>query len=81
LTVRSWNGYGAAMAGVDSQADRLDLAKRFGATPINAAMGDPAEQRRCPAGVSHEIGLDEAPGADEKFDRRVDGYTKVLLHP
>jgi glutathione-independent formaldehyde dehydrogenase len=31
--------------------------------------------------VSHEIGLEEAPGAYEKFDRRVDGYTKVALHP
>ncbi|WP_334170267.1 glutathione-independent formaldehyde dehydrogenase [Sinomonas sp.] len=31
--------------------------------------------------VSHEVGLDEAPDAYEKFDKRVDGYTKVLLHP
>jgi threonine dehydrogenase-like Zn-dependent dehydrogenase len=31
--------------------------------------------------VSHEIGLDEAPGAYEKFDKRVDGYTKVIIHP
>lgn len=31
--------------------------------------------------VSHEISLDEAPGAYEKFDQRIDGYTKVLLHP
>ena len=31
--------------------------------------------------VSHEIGLAEAPGAYEKFDKRIDGYTKVLLHP
>jgi threonine dehydrogenase-like Zn-dependent dehydrogenase len=31
--------------------------------------------------VSHEVSLDEAPGAYDKFDRRVDGYTKVLLHP
>ena len=31
--------------------------------------------------VSHEIGLDEAPDAYDKFDRRVDGYTKVLLKP
>ncbi len=31
--------------------------------------------------VSHELSLDEAPAAYEKFDRRVDGYTKVLLHP
>lgn len=31
--------------------------------------------------VSHELPLTEAPGAYEKFDQRVDGYTKVLLHP
>ncbi|MFB9235400.1 glutathione-independent formaldehyde dehydrogenase [Plantactinospora siamensis] len=31
--------------------------------------------------VSHEVSLDQAPDAYEKFDKRVDGYTKVLLHP
>ncbi len=31
--------------------------------------------------VSHEIALDDAPDAYEQFDRRVDGYTKVLLKP
>ena len=31
--------------------------------------------------VSHELPLVEAPGAYEKFDQRVDGFTKVLLHP
>jgi glutathione-independent formaldehyde dehydrogenase len=31
--------------------------------------------------VSHELPLTEAPGAYEKFDRREDGFTKVLLHP
>ena len=31
--------------------------------------------------VSHELPLSEAPGAYEKFDRREDGFTKVLLHP
>ncbi|MEV6894774.1 glutathione-independent formaldehyde dehydrogenase [Kribbella sp. NPDC051137] len=31
--------------------------------------------------VSHELPLDQAPTAYEKFDRRVEGYTKVLLHP
>ncbi|KAI9725709.1 MAG: hypothetical protein M1828_002592 [Chrysothrix sp. TS-e1954] len=31
--------------------------------------------------VSHEIGIDEAPAAYEKFDKRIDGYTKVLIHP
>jgi len=31
--------------------------------------------------VSHEVGLDEAVDAYDKFDCRVDGCTKVLLHP
>ena len=29
---------------VDFHPDRLDLAKQFGATPVNAAEADPAEQ-------------------------------------
>ena len=31
--------------------------------------------------VSHELPLDEAPGAYKNFDARKDGWTKVLLHP
>ncbi|RRO12799.1 aldehyde dehydrogenase [Saccharopolyspora rhizosphaerae] len=31
--------------------------------------------------VSHELSLDEAPDAYTKFDQRIDGYTKVVLHP
>ena len=31
--------------------------------------------------VSHEVGLNDAPTAYEKFDKRVEGYTKVLIHP
>lgn len=31
--------------------------------------------------VSHEVPLDDAPDAYQKFDRRVEGYTKVVLHP
>jgi len=31
--------------------------------------------------VSHEIGIEEAPSAYEKFDKRVEGYTKVIIHP
>jgi len=31
--------------------------------------------------VSKELKLDDAPAAYEKFDKRVDGYIKVLLHP
>ena len=31
--------------------------------------------------VSHELPLADAPQAYEKFDKRADGYTKVVLHP
>jgi len=31
--------------------------------------------------VSHELPLTEAPAAYEKFDKRIEGYTKVVLHP
>lgn len=31
--------------------------------------------------VSHEVSLEEAPEAYAKFDRREEGWTKVLLHP
>ena len=31
--------------------------------------------------VSHEIPLHGAPDAYEKFDKRIEGYTKVILHP
>lgn len=31
--------------------------------------------------VSHELPLEQAPEAYEKFDKRVEGYTKVILHP
>lgn len=31
--------------------------------------------------VSHEVSLEDAVEAYDKFDKRVDGYTKVLLHP
>lgn len=31
--------------------------------------------------VSHEIGIEQAEEAYEKFDKKVEGYTKVLIHP
>ncbi|PBK73447.1 GroES-like protein [Armillaria solidipes] len=31
--------------------------------------------------VSHNLPLEDATSAYEKFDKRIDGYTKVLLHP
>jgi glutathione-independent formaldehyde dehydrogenase len=31
--------------------------------------------------VSHELPLDEAPNGYEHFDRRDNGWTKVVLHP
>jgi len=31
--------------------------------------------------VSHELDLDKAPEAYERFDKREMGWTKVILHP
>jgi glutathione-independent formaldehyde dehydrogenase len=31
--------------------------------------------------VSNEVPLDQAPQAYDKFDKRIEGYTKVILHP
>jgi glutathione-independent formaldehyde dehydrogenase len=31
--------------------------------------------------VSNDVGLDRAPEAYDKFDKRIEGYTKVVLHP
>ena len=31
--------------------------------------------------VSHEVSLDDAVDAYDKFDKRIDGYTKVILNP
>jgi threonine dehydrogenase-like Zn-dependent dehydrogenase len=31
--------------------------------------------------VSNHIDIDDAPDAYKKFDKRVEGYTKVLIHP
>lgn len=31
--------------------------------------------------VSNEISIDDASDAYTKFDKRIDGYTKVLIHP
>ena len=31
--------------------------------------------------VSHEVSLDQAPMAYQKFDKRIEGYTKVLIKP
>ena len=31
--------------------------------------------------VSHELPLEQAPVAYQKFDQRVEGYTKVILKP
>ena len=31
--------------------------------------------------VSHEIEIEQAEEAYEKFDKKIEGYTKVLIHP
>jgi glutathione-independent formaldehyde dehydrogenase len=53
-------------------------AKRYG-----RQLRDLITQGRARPGfvVSHELPLDEAPAAYEKFDKRIDGYTKVILKP
>ncbi len=61
--------------GLASQAGRVDLREAHLRDLIIAGRATPSKI------VSHEISLDEAPGAYEKFDQRIDGYTKVLLHP
>ena len=60
--------HGAAMDGVDFQADRVDLAKRFGATPVkryNQQLRDLISTGQATPSkiVSHGIGLDQAPGS------------------
>jgi glutathione-independent formaldehyde dehydrogenase len=53
-------------------------AKRYG-----RQLRDLITQGRARPGfvVSHELPLDEAPAAYEKFDKQIDGYTKVILKP
>jgi glutathione-independent formaldehyde dehydrogenase len=29
--------------------------------------------------MSHRIAVEEAPAAYDKFDKRIDGYTKILI--
>jgi glutathione-independent formaldehyde dehydrogenase len=36
---------------------------------------------RCRTLVSHELPLDQAVDAYDKFNKRADAYTKVILHP
>lgn len=49
----------------------------------NRQLRDLITQGRASPGfvVSHELSLSEAPDAYRKFDQRIDGYTKVVLHP
>jgi glutathione-independent formaldehyde dehydrogenase len=49
----------------------------------NRQLRDLITQGRARPGfvVSHELPLDEAPSAYQKFDKRIDGYTKVILKP
>ncbi|MET9730147.1 glutathione-independent formaldehyde dehydrogenase [Streptomyces sp. NPDC006458] len=49
----------------------------------NRALRDLIASGRAEPGfiVSHELSLDEAPSAYEHFDKRDEGWTKVVLHP
>jgi glutathione-independent formaldehyde dehydrogenase len=62
------------------------LSIGMGQTPVkryNALLRDLITAGRAKPSfiVSHRLTLDEAPAAYEKFDQRVDGYTKVILKP
>jgi glutathione-independent formaldehyde dehydrogenase len=62
-----------------TEGQRMARGRRRDARQPRAAR--PHHRRPGAAVVSHELGLDEAPDADARFDRREDGWTKVLLHP
>ena len=49
----------------------------------NARLRDLITEGRAEPGVivSHELPLTEAPGGYDRFDKREDGWTKVILHP
>jgi glutathione-independent formaldehyde dehydrogenase len=49
----------------------------------NAALRDLITEGKATPGflVSHELPLAEAPAGYSHFDKREDGWTKVLLHP
>jgi threonine dehydrogenase-like Zn-dependent dehydrogenase len=46
-----------------------------------AARTDPLGKARPSFIVSHDLPLDQCPDAYEHFDRREEGWTKVVLHP
>ena len=77
-----------AQPGIPSepQGRRVSTPVRTGQAPVkkyNRQLRDLIVTGRATPSfiVSHEVGLDEAVDAYDKFDRRVDGYTKVLLKP
>jgi len=51
------------------------------ATPASRSPPTAPALRRPSQIVSHELPLDDAPSAYDQFDRRADGWTKVILHP
>jgi len=62
------------------------ISIRCGQTPVkmyNQALRDLIVAGRAKPSfiVSHHLPIFDAPGAYEKFDKRIDGYTKVILRP
>jgi multimeric flavodoxin WrbA len=51
------------------------------AAPASAGRARPPHKLNSGLIVSHELRLDDAAEGYEKFDERLDGWTKVLLHP
>ncbi|MER5882106.1 glutathione-independent formaldehyde dehydrogenase [Streptomyces sp. NPDC001910] len=63
-----------------------NISLRHGQAPVkryNRQLRDLIIHGRAHPGmiVTHELSLDEAAHAYDQFDKRVDGWTKVLLHP
>ncbi|KAI0812204.1 chaperonin 10-like protein [Xylaria sp. FL0064] len=48
---------------------------------ISLSFGKLFEKAKPSFVVSHEIHIDDAPMAYDKFQKRIDGFTKVLIHP
>ena len=66
-----------------SNADEEYLASRHADYRQTPAAEKEAFREQCAKHIiaSRELSLDDAPSAYDKFDKRIDGYTKVLLHP
>lgn len=76
------SGAGTFTLGGDLEVNRLGYGQA-NVKKYNRYLRDPiVAGRAVPSQIfSHEVLLDEAPDAYDKFDKRIDGHTKVLVKP